>query len=230
MFRTLINYYTEIGGPGAVQLREMLSAMQFEKSPARDTAPTLEQVNALVTKAEEMGFRSIAITTLAQYELIERRGHIIGKWVGDEWRDGWVWEGISAEWIITYYQTKKGRRLREYDLKVVQRLLGMLQETPKDQRHGPIIICEQTGDPWIKRRYQEKFREIARAAGVPDEVFSMDMRSGGATEADGAGVSDRELQDAGGWLDQKMLVVYRRDKQRNANVVVLARQTARNKP
>lgn len=230
MLRTLLNYYTEIGGPGARELRETLSAMEFERSPARDKAPTLEQVNAIVTKAEEMGFRSIAITTLAQYELIERRAHIIGKWVRDEWRDGWVWEGISPEWIITYYQTKKGRVLREYDLKVVQQLLGMMQETPKEQRHGPIIICEQTGEPWIKRRYQEKFREIARAAGVPDEVFSMDMRSGGATEADGAGVSDRELQDAGGWKDQKMLVVYRRDKQRNANVVVLARQTARNKP
>jgi hypothetical protein len=57
----------------------------------------------------------------------------------------------------------------------------------------------------------------------------MDMRSGGATEADGVGVSDRELQDAGGWQDPKMPGRYRREKQRNANVVVLARQTARNK-
>jgi hypothetical protein len=44
----------------------------------------------------------------------------------------------------------------------------------------------------------------------------------------GVGVSDRELQDAGGWKDPKMPGVYRREKQRNANVVVLARQTARN--
>jgi hypothetical protein len=49
----------------------------------------------------------------------------------------WVWEGISAEWIISYYQTKKGRRLHEYDLKIVQRLLGMLQETPKERRKVP---------------------------------------------------------------------------------------------
>jgi hypothetical protein len=34
--------------------------------------------------------RSIAIATLAQYELIERRTHIIGKWARGEWRDGWV--------------------------------------------------------------------------------------------------------------------------------------------
>lgn len=52
--------------------------------------------------------------------------------------------------------------------------------TPEVDRKGPIIRCEATGQPWLMRRYQMKFREIARAAGVPDDVFSMDMRSGGS--------------------------------------------------
>jgi len=102
--------------------------------------------------------------------------------------------------------------------------------TPKEQRQGPVIICEVTGEPWIKRRYQEQFRTIARAAGVPDEIFSMDMRSGGATEADSVeGVTDRMLQDGGGWKDPNMPGRYRRNKQRNAGTVVRLRQAARNK-
>jgi hypothetical protein len=122
--------------------------------------------------------------------------------------------------------------LREYDLKVVQRLLDMMQRTPKEQRHGPIIICEDTGQPWIKRRYQKKFREIARAAGVPDEIYSMDMRSGGATEADGiteVQQAPRLLDHAGGWSDPSMKERYSRDKQRAARKVVDLRQAARNK-
>lgn len=132
--------------------------------------------------------------------------------------------------IITYDQTRTVRVLRQFDLKPVQRLLGLLQMTPKEQRQGPIIICEATGEPWVKRRYQEKFRQIARAANVPDEVFSMDMRSGGATEADSIpDVSDRMLQDGGGWRDPHMPQRYRRQKQDNAQKVVVLRQAARNR-
>lgn len=242
MLRTLLSYNVEIGTPGAEDLRGRLSAMKFEGATSRTKAPTYEQVDAIVTKALESGYRSIAITTLAQYELIERRAHIIGQWNGETWARGWVWDGqiqlagrvewvgVTPDWRILYYQTKKGANLREYDLKAVQRLMGLMQETPKEARTGAIIVCEDTGQPWIKRRYQKAFREIARAAGVPDDVWSMDMRSGGATETDSiAEVTDRMFDDAGGWADSKMKNRYRRNKQRNANTVVELRQAAREK-
>jgi hypothetical protein len=242
MLRTLLSYNVEIGTRGALDLRAMLSAMRFEKPGARDKAPTYEQTDAIVNKAMEMGYRSIAITTLAQYELIERRTHIIGQWNDDAWSRGWVWDGqialgqrlewvgVTPDWRIRYFQTKKGANLREYDLKVVQRLLGLMQDTPKEARTGAIIICESTGEPWDTRRYQAKFREIARAAGVPDDVWSMDMRSGGATEADDLEeVTDRMFDDAGGWADPAMKNRYRRQKSRNAQKVVVLRQAARDK-
>ncbi len=231
MLRTLISYAVEMGVVGSVEIRARLNAMRFEKPGARLKAATYTQVDAIVDKAVEMGFRSVAITTLAQYELIERRAHIIGQWHGETWNDGWIWEGVSPDWVISYYQTKKGRQLRSYDLKPVQRLLGLMQETPKEQRTGPIIICEATGRPWLKRRYQEQFRAICRAAGVPDDLYSMDMRSGGATEADAIPeVTDRMLQDGGGWRDPNMPQRYRRKKQDNANNVVRLRQEKRDRP
>jgi hypothetical protein len=230
MLRTIVSYGVEIGAPGAGDLRQRLSAMNFPTPPARTQAPTFEQVDRLVTFAEKMGWRSIAITTLAQYELIERRVHIIGQWDKDLWMPGWVWEGISPDWIIKYTQTKRGIVLREFDLRANQRLLSMLQETPKEARQGPVIRCETTGQPWHRRYYAEIFREIAKAAGIPDDICSMDMRAGGATEADSIhGVSDRALQDAGGWRDPKTPHRYRRSKQRNAQNVFELRQASRDK-
>lgn len=230
MLRTIVSYGVEIGAPGCPDLRERLRVMEFPTPPARTKAPTYAQVDAIVNKALEMGFRSVAITTLAQYELIERRAHIIGQWHEDAWRPGWLWEGVTPEWVISYYQTKRGRTLRQYDLRGVQRLLGLMQETPKEARTGAIIICERTGRPWTKRYYQEVFRDIATAAGVPTDVWSMDMRAGGATEADAIpAITDRMFDDAGGWADPDTKTRYRRDKQRNAGEVVQLRQAARAK-
>ncbi len=228
MLRNIVRYGVEIKAPGAADLRTMLSAMKFSSPKPRDKTPSLGQVDALVTKAMKMGWRSIVVTTLAQFELIERRVNIIGKWQDQVWRDGWVWEGITPDWTISYYQTKRGKNLRVFDLRVTQRLLGLLQETPTERRYGPVIVCEATDRPWTKRYYCEVFREVARAAGWPDDLWSMDMRSGGATEADTIPeITDRMFDDAGGWSDPDMKNRYRRDKQRNAQTVVQLRQRAR---
>lgn len=226
--RILASYAVEIGVPAAKPFRDLLGVMRFATVAARDVAPTREQVTILVRVASEMGFRSIAMTTLAQFELIERRTHIIGTWEDDQWRPGWLWSDVSKDWIIRYYQNKTGRNLREFDLKTVPALLALMQETAPERRVGPVVICETTRKPWTDRYYATVFRKIARAAGVPDEIQSMDMRAGGATEADGVeGVTDRALQDAGGWKDPRTRDRYRRGKSRNAQNVVELRQKAR---
>ena len=253
MLRTLAAYAVEIGVPHASIFSDMLSKMRFPTSESRIKAPTREQVDLIVDKAIELGYRSIAITTIAQYELIERRTHIIGYWEGRQWRPGWTWDQISPEWVISYYQTKSGRVPRTFNLAVVPKLLGLLEHTPPELRVGPVIIAERQPQerprnpltkkfsawpdgsmpdphaairlPWRERHYATKFREIARAAGMPDDVWSMDMRAGGATEADAIhGISDRELQDAGGWKDPRTRDRYRRQKSRNAQNVVKLRQ------
>jgi hypothetical protein len=43
-------------------------------------------------------------------------------------------------------------------------------------------------------------------------------------------VTDRQLQDAGGWADPKIVGRYRRSKQKNAQNVVELRQRARPVP
>jgi hypothetical protein len=227
MLRILIKHAEVKGCPGAKELAGIATAMRFPTTCAREIVPELKDVLAIVNTALEQNYRSIAIATLAQFELTERRISIIGSWESGQWRPGWLWSGISKDWKISYTQNKRGVNKREYDLKTTPLLLSLIQRTQEDKRVGPVIVCESTGLPWKEKHYTDTFREIARAADVPDDLCSMDMRAGGATEADAIGVTDRELQDAGGWGDPKMKDRYRRDKQRNAQNVVILRQKAR---
>lgn len=242
MLRGLFSYNVEIATNGAGQIREILSAMRFKKQPARDSAPERDQVYIFAEAAIEAGYRSIAMANVAQFELTERRIHIIGKWRGNWWGYGWMWDGhvefdgkphrvgVTPGWRITYYQTKKGANLRDYDLVPLQWLLSRMQETPKEQRRGAIIVCEDTGQPWKTRAYQKKFREIARAAGLPDDFQSRDMRASGMTEADDIPeITPRMLQDGAGHADLQSQEPYRRGRQRNANKVVAFRQAAQKK-
>jgi hypothetical protein len=100
-----------------------------------------------------------------------------------------------------------------------------LADGDSDFEPGAVVICETTGEPWRKRYYAERFRDIARAAGLPDSLWSMDMRAGGATETDSLpGITDRDLQAAGGWSDAAVANRYSRDPQRRAQNIVRLRQ------
>jgi len=64
-----------------------------------------------------------------------------------------------------------------------------------NQHTGPIIKGAD-GLPARESSYRKWFRQIARAAGIPDEVWLTDSRAGGATEAEEAGVAVAAIQYA----------------------------------
>jgi len=59
--------------------------------------------------------------------------------------------------------------------------------TPLEERAGAIVKGDH-GLPIRYRTYVKAFRKIARYAKIPDEVWMMDARADGATEAEEAGV------------------------------------------
>lgn len=58
---------------------------------------------------------------------------------------------------------------------------------------GPIIVDEDTGLPYLTHKFRRRWRDLARAAGIPDDVQNRDSRAGAITEAIDAGAS---LEDA----------------------------------
>ena len=89
----------------------------------------------------------------------------------------------------------KYRAAAEFDLSSYSLLLPLLEAVPHDQRTGAIVKGEH-GLPIRERSYRKWFRQIARAAGIPDAVWSMDSRAGGATEAEQAGAEIDAIQGA----------------------------------
>jgi hypothetical protein len=58
---------------------------------------------------------------------------------------------------------------------------------PLAERTGAVVKGEN-GLPIRYRTFAKAFRKIARYAKIPDDVWNMDARAGGATEAEEAGV------------------------------------------
>jgi hypothetical protein len=183
------------------------SLVKFEKGGAREEEMTFGQAGAFIRKALEMGnagvipldrARSMAIGVAGQFELLVRQKDMIGDWGGprgEKWTGYFTWENIPGwRWRLKTSKSKY-RTAAEFDLASYGLLFPLLEAVPHDQRVGAIIKGEH-GEPVRERSYRKWFRQIARAANIPDDVWSMDSRAGGATEAEEAGAAIDAIQGA----------------------------------
>jgi hypothetical protein len=217
MFRTVLRFCTALRFPECKQLAEELSAVKFEKGGAREQEMTYAQVGVFIRKALAMGKAGtipqdralyMAIGTAAQFELLLRQKDIIGErgpakpgvrnavyyddWM---WTGYFTWENIPGwRWRMKTSKSKY-RAAAEFDLSRYDMLLPLLEAVPHEQRAGP-IVKDETGRPVREGSYRRWFRQIARAAGIPDEVWNMDTRAGGATEAEESGAALEAIQSA----------------------------------
>ena len=67
-------------------------------------------------------------------------------------------------------------------------LLEEFTRVPANRRFGPMIVSEGTGAPWRAWSFRHRWRQIARAAGIPDDIQARDARAGAITEMRDAGV------------------------------------------
>jgi hypothetical protein len=72
-------------------------------------------------------------------------------------------------------------------------LFPLLERVPHGEREGAIVKGEH-GLPVRERSYR-KGGARSRAAGTPDEIWSMDARAGAATEAEDAGIKPELITD-----------------------------------
>jgi hypothetical protein len=89
----------------------------------------------------------------------------------------------------------KYRAPADFDLTRHRLLHELLESVPLHQRIGAVIKGER-GLPIRARSYYNWFKDIAVPAGIPAEVWNMDARAGGATEAEEAGATIKMIQGA----------------------------------
>lgn len=195
--RSVLSYGTQERLPGCSQAREILSLIRF-RTPANRTKK-LEYAHAIAIceKAIELGRPSIALTQAIQWDTALRRIHIIGEWLpvedGDEGgivRGRTKWRGLTAadltsDMVLTVPYTSRNKAATRHDLSSCPLVAKVLKQISLPKM-GPLIISETTGLPYRENYFATDWRAIAKAAGVPDDIWSMDTRAGAISEAEEA--------------------------------------------
>lgn len=228
MVRTILRFGFAVGHKDCGALLERFAMMRFGRSGARTQEMTYPQARDFIRKATEMGqsgampterARYMALAVAAQFELMLRQMDIIGEWmpaalgvpnsmmIGSEmWVGGFRWEAIPG-WKLRIKTSKsKYRTAVEFDLAASPLLFPLLNAVPHAERTGAIVKGEH-GLPMREHSFRKWFRKIARAAGIPDEIWNMDSRAGAATEAEEAlanlgGISDNLTHSDGRTTDR----------------------------
>lgn len=198
-------------------LRSVLREMKFPQGPARSQILIVDQIDALRAQAHKEGCPSIALAQAIQFEGTFRQKDIIGEWVPyDEpglsevtsarygkWDRGVRWHEIDDNLVLTHVTSKKQKKVT-VDLKlapmVIEELQAMYCELGEPLTRarlpasGPVIVDEESGRPYLTHKFRRRWRELARAVGIPDDSQQRDTRATAITEAVGYGVS---IEDAG---------------------------------
>ncbi len=183
--------------PGCRDLSEILSDAEFPAPRGRRVVMSAEQAGAIINKAIELGRPSIALAVALQFGCGLRQKDVIGEWVEGRWSAGLLWgEHVRADWMLAKPTSKTNfREIAEFDLRLIPPALAELQRIAPIARVGIVVRDEDTGNGWRQRKFAAVFREIARAAGVPDEIWNMDARAGAVTDARAKGASRADAME-----------------------------------
>lgn len=237
--RTIVGYgATMLQDEACTKLKTTLCGLRFPMCKSRDTIITAEQVIAIRREANRRGLRSIALAQALQFSLIFRQKDIIGQWVprsekvnalymdvdaDRKWLSGLHWSEIDDD-LILRHTTSKTKEYVEFDLKLAPMAMTELKRLgPFEAQSGPVVISEETGEPYSAVQFRRVWRTIARAAGVPDNVKQMDTRAGGGTESFELGADGSQVKKAMTHKQQSMTDRYNRGRTTGITAVATLR-------
>jgi hypothetical protein len=166
-----------------------------------------------------------ALVQAIQFECFLRQNDVIGQWrklkpgyvaqAGDVVIGDKYWRGMTMEMIrlgdTLVVRTSKTGKPVVHALASCQLVVECLQKIDKSVMNGP-VARQADGSPWRDRQsFSKAWREIARAAGIPENVWNMDNRASGITEASEAGVPDDDIIKQSGHPKKEIMQdVYKR--------------------
>lgn len=199
MLRILITYGASIGLPCCKELKDVLSDMRFKQPRAREQFISYQQAVTFIAKAHEMGFPEMALGQALQFEGTLRQIDITGEWAPDpeipsrkRWTTGLVWQDVR-DYVLSKRTSKTGQNAA-IDFKEYPLALAELAKVPAERRVGPVILDSKTGQPFRGAQYSRRWRLIANAANIPQNIWNRDSRAGGITEGSDAGADLEHLR------------------------------------
>ena len=151
--------------------------MRLKSNPPRHQVWSDEQLTALIETAAAMSRPSVGLAVALAHNTGQREGDIL--------RMAWAqFDGA----VIRLRQRKTNVLL---DVPCTAQLLEVLATTP---RSGTVmVISETTGRPYRRSWFADRFRALARAAGIPDDLQFRDLRRTSVVRLAEAGCSVPEI-------------------------------------
>ncbi|EEW57371.1 site-specific recombinase, phage integrase family [Ruegeria sp. TrichCH4B] len=239
--RMVAKYGMAIKVQAAREVSETLSAMRFQNSPARQVAPTREQVYTIIGAADAEGLKHFALGIMIQYEFALRAVDVRGQWLktddteggiisgGERWQDGLTWDMFDGD--ITRFEkviSKTSKSLTEpyiFDLTSTPDIRARLKELRPVDAVGPVILNPVSDLPYNTRSWSRTWARLRKNTGIPKEIRLMDLRAGAVTEAKSLGADPYMLRDAAQHRDVVTTDRYTRGRSDAANNVVKLRQS-----
>lgn len=226
MLRIVAAYGVMLRAPGADSVRSILSAMRFSASSPRTVAPTQEQIEAIIAKADAAGDAMFALGLSLQWWLTLRAVDVRGQMLEGRWQDGLTWTMIAPDLSsITKVPSKTEKSNAEpmvWSLHSLPEIRARLAAIPADERVGP-VIKRAGGKTYDRFLWSDLFRRYREQAGVPAEIKLMDTRAGAINHAKHAGATPIEMQHAANHADFSTTNRYVRGRNDAANKVIQLR-------
>jgi hypothetical protein len=236
MLRIAVKYGKGLRNAACRKLSEILTDTEFPAPRGRRQAMSAEQAAAIVSQVHELGLPNLAGAVAIQFGCALRQKDVIGEWVkapgGEQWTSGLLWgEHVKADWRLEKPTSKSNfSEVAEFDLRLLPTVMEELQRTPATSRIGPVILDERTGKPYRQREFARRFREVARAAGVPDTIWNMDARAGAVTDAYDKGAREVDAMDLGTHTQLATNSCYSRNRLAATSRVAVLRFGGKNEP
>jgi integrase len=231
MLRIITGYGVQIKAPGARDVRDIFGEMRIKAPKPRSIAASEAQIMAVVAKADAAGYRAFSTGILFQWWLTLRAVDVRGQWLGmgaqKRWADGLTWDMLDSDLTTLRKAASKTEgtsgEVMLFDLTLLPDLRARLQAIPQDQRVGP-VIKDATGKPFDQRQWPKLWRRFANRAGVPADVWLMDIRAGAINDAKRAGASQEDRQRQAGHASPEMTERYTREHDAVRNKVIQIRR------
>lgn len=239
--RRVARYGKALGIKEAAEVAMILSEMRFPTSPARQIAPTREQVYAIIAAADAEGLDGFAAGIMMQYEFALRAVDVRGQWIatdkteggiirnGKRWQDGLTWDMFDTD--LTQFEkiiSKTAKSLPEpytFDLTLLPELRARLRLLRPESPVGPVIRSSRKEKlPYTVSGWSQAWSRMRTAAGLPENIWMMDTRAGAVTEAKMLGADPFALRDAAQHSNISTTNRYGRDRSAGANNVVKIRR------
>jgi hypothetical protein len=162
----------------AIVLRTLRVAQVKRHKPGRMTD---KQVADIMEAARDLGVASIGLAQALQHECRLRQLDCIGQWVpmrepgpddvvhGDrKWTRGIRWEQIDENLVLRHVPSMEKKQI-EMDLSKCPLVAAEIKRVGR-KSSGPVIVCELTQRPWTDHDFRRQWRDVAKAAGIPDNL------------------------------------------------------------